>query len=125
MSTTTLTESTTARLDADTQERQRAVAQTILQQLGGKRFIAMTGARDLYSDATGLRFALPARFARDGINRIHIALTDLDLYTLTAHRVRGRTGAMPTVTQCAEETHIHVEQLVATFERVTGLTTRL
>lgn len=37
------------------------VANTILHQLGGRRFIAFTGARDLLGDTNSLTFKLPKR----------------------------------------------------------------
>jgi hypothetical protein len=66
------------------------VAQTILEQLGGNRFIAMTGAKNLLSlDAEGgLQFRI-GRGATDGINCVRIELTSADLYTVKFYRVRG------------------------------------
>ncbi len=53
------------------------VAQTILQQLGGRRFMAMTGARAMAAHKDGLSFKLPSNFARHGINYVKITLTDI------------------------------------------------
>jgi hypothetical protein len=103
----------------------RERAEIILEQLGGRRFLAMTGARDLYFDDTGLRFALPNQFALQGINRVQIALTPMDTYTLRAHCVKSKRGGMPTVTLIDEIDGIYWEELAAVFERLTGLRTRL
>ena len=59
------------------------VAQTILQQLGGRMFIAMTGARHLTSSEGGLAFKLPSNFATDGINHVIIRLNWRDTYDVT------------------------------------------
>lgn len=50
------------------------VAQTILSQLGGKRFIAMTGADKLGAGPDYLQFKLPMNITKGGINKIKITL---------------------------------------------------
>lgn len=60
---------------------------TILTQLGGNRFVKMTGARDLVALEDGLQFRLPARFARDSINRVCIKLNAGDLYDVEFGKV--------------------------------------
>lgn len=44
------------------------ISNTILEQLGGGRFVLMTGAKHLVSHSDALSFRLPSRFAKDGIN---------------------------------------------------------
>ncbi|VDB01808.1 hypothetical protein BANRA_05336 [Escherichia coli] len=60
------------------------VATEILKQLGGNRFIAMTGATKFaYFDEKGecgLFFRLPSNFAMKGINLVKIKLTFSDTY---------------------------------------------
>ena len=41
-----------------------SIAQTILQQLGGNAFVAMTGSRNLLDCGSSLRFNLPRIFTR-------------------------------------------------------------
>src|ERR1700686_4088722 len=65
------------------------VAETILVQLGGNRFMAMTGARNFLADGNALRFRLPSNFAQHGINAVTIRLNGRDLYDVTFSRVRG------------------------------------
>jgi hypothetical protein len=50
------------------------VAETILEQLGGKRFIVMTGAKHFAADGNALRFRLPSNFAKSGINAVTISI---------------------------------------------------
>jgi len=53
------------------------VANTILEQLGGRKFIAMTGARNFVGDFSGLSFRLPGAggYCKDSINCVKIELT--------------------------------------------------
>lgn len=60
------------------------VAQTILQQLGGSRFVAMTGAKNFVSDGNTLRMTLPKNGSR--ANRLWITLNGNDLYDMRFFR---------------------------------------
>jgi len=94
-----------------------AVATTILEQLGGKRFVAMTGAKNFLAVDSGLRFRVPTS---RGINCVSITLEPSDTYRLTAYRVRGTT-----VTKVATRDGVYCDVLAEVFTRVTGLYTRL
>ena len=96
------------------------VAAVILDQLGARRFLAMTGARELVAIAKGLQFKLPANFAKDGVNMIRVELEDSDTYTVTA----GRFRALEFKEKGREEL-IYCDQLQAAFTRLTGLDTHL
>ena len=72
-----------------TAEERKQIAATILAQLGGRRFIVMTGAKNLMSTEYGLSFRLPSRFARDGINYVRIQLTAMDDYAVEFGKVWG------------------------------------
>ena len=111
------------------------IATTILQQLGGKRFEAITGARHFLAIESGLRFHLPSRLAKDGINLVNVTLNDLDLYNVEFVRV-GRTpsvksivlrGAdpLPKSTVVRYLPSVHVEQLLGVFTETTGIYTSL
>lgn len=63
------------------------IAQTILAQLGGNRFLAMTGARLLCDLGDGLAFNLP-RGAKNKANKVCIRLAG-DLYRVTFYSIRG------------------------------------
>lgn len=93
-------------------------AQTILNQLGANRFIAMTGAKQFVNTGNGLQFRLPARFARNGINLVKITLTDADLYDVTYYRARG----MSLVT-VSESQGLYSDILQQDFSEATGLDT--
>jgi len=98
------------------------VANTILTQLGGGRFLAMTGATNLLATNSGLIFQLPARLARDDINKVTITLTPLDLYTLTFYRMDFHTLNIQMVKEYREVTTLDLQHL---FTEATGLGTGL
>ena len=61
-----------------TKEEAKSVAFTILQQLGGNRFMAMTGVKKLgWNDSGVLTFKFPRK---KGLMYCRITLTSLDLY---------------------------------------------
>ena len=99
-------------------------AETILAQLGGPKFLAMTGARNLLSDERSLSLSLPRGFARDGINRVTIALSEADLYTATFYRV-GTARSGYRVEELARVEDLYAEDLRSTFTSKTGLETSL
>lgn len=96
------------------------IAQTILQQLGGGRFITMTGARNLVDHGNALSFRLPSRFAKGGINYVKIELNGLDLYDITFGKVWGTDFKV-----LATEEGLYNDMLIPTFEQTTHLYTSL
>lgn len=98
------------------------VAKTILEQLGGGRFKAMTGAKTFVGGAGTLAFRLPGGrgFCKDGINAVRITLTPADVYDVEFMRIRGLT-----VTTVNKSEGIYAESLRSMFERETGLRTSL
>jgi len=96
------------------------VANVILEQLGGRRFIAMTGARNILGDATSLQLKI-GRGARDGITNLRVEL-DLgsDTYTVTFYRIRGTK-----VAEVADFSMVHGDQLRSIFTSTTGFDTSL
>ncbi|HBN1438472.1 TPA: hypothetical protein L1V51_005448 [Escherichia coli] len=100
------------------------VATEILNQLGGNRFIAMTGAKNFaYFDEDGecgLSFRLPSKFAMNGINLVKIKLTFSDTYQVTFSRVRGVM-----VKEVSTFDNVYCDQLECLFNEQTGLATRL
>ena len=99
------------------------VAATILTQLGGRRFISMTGARDLVGGANYLMFSLPAGLARDGINQIRISLDWTDTYIFEALKVsRGSKMNGDTIKKL---TGVYADDLQEIFTNITGLDTHL
>ena len=67
----------------------KTVAIEILKQLGGNRFIAMTGARNFYATDNGMGFRLPGTMTKDRINFVKITLNGLDLYDLEFKSIWG------------------------------------
>jgi hypothetical protein len=96
------------------------IAATIIDQLGGNRFIAMTGANRFYAFPDGVSFRIPTRSAKNGINSVMITLTPDDLYDIEFGAVR----AMKYTVKSAHE-GIYCDQLVEIFESETGLYTHL
>jgi len=95
------------------------IANTILDQLGGRRFSAMTGAGNAYAGERSVRFSIKAR-AKAGINRVLVELTGNDDYTLTFHKQRGLDCKL-----VQKIVGVHAEELRPMFTRVTGLETSL
>lgn len=96
------------------------VAGVILDQLGARRFLVMTGARDVVATAKGLQFKLPANFATGGVNMVRVELDDSDTYSV----IVGRFRALEFKEKAREEL-IYCDQLQAAFTRLTGLDTHL
>lgn len=97
-------------------------ADTILAQLGGGKFIAMTGANGFIQGGRTLSFKLP-RGARDGINGVSITLTPGDLYDVEFLKVSGGRSYSRKVVR--EVMGVYADQLRSVFTSVTGLETSL
>jgi hypothetical protein len=105
------------------QSKSKAIADIILNQLGGFKFIAMTGARDFLSlGEGGLKFSFPnGRFyTKDNGNMMVIRLNAGDLYDIEYGRVWGAK-----YTKIVEEKDIFCNELQNVFTRLTGLDTHL
>ena len=105
----------------NTKDARLRIAKTILAQLGGNRFIVMTGAKQFVAIEQGLMFTLPARLAKLGINKVRVELAASDTYTMTALKVNARQGDAIEVLQ---ESGVYCDQLEQTFEDLTGVYTR-
>lgn len=96
------------------------IAQTILNQLGGHRFIVMTGAKNLLGSERALAFRLPSRFAKEGINVVRITLNDADLYEVDFQRWHGSAQRFGKRVE-----GVYADQLRAVFTAETGLDTSM
>jgi hypothetical protein len=96
------------------------VANEILNQLGGQRFRAMTGAKSFVGSGDALTFRLPTGLAKDRINCVRITLTPADDYKIETMAIRGLN-----VKPVATEEGVFVDTLRATFKAMTGLDTSL
>jgi hypothetical protein len=100
------------------------IAQTIINQLGGNKFCAMTGAKKFLSGITAdtnnpyVRFRIGANNAK--INEVMISLTPADTYIMLFSRVRG---ANMVVEVRADD--VYADMLQPIFTQATGLYTSL
>lgn len=96
------------------------VARTILEQLGGRRFIAMTGAKNFVGGQYTLTFSLPRGFATNKADKVRVTLTPADLYTVEFFKTR-RLELVP----IASHDGLYAEDLAGLFTAETGLDTHL
>lgn len=88
------------------------IAQEILNQLGGNRFIAMTGAKNLLNGGTYLQFDLGRG------KKVRVNLDPSDTYTVTLYKWNARALECKTV---AERSDVYAENLREVFTDLTGL----
>ena len=93
------------------------VAKEILNQLGGNRFCAMTGAKNFGAGQNSLSMKLTKNAS--GANYLIITLTPMDTYKMEFISIRG---AKRTVKK--ELNNIYNDQLQTMFTDVTGLYTK-
>ena len=106
------------------------VPKVILEQLGGGRFLAMTGAKKLVGDNNTLRMTLPRNGSK--ANRLWITLNGKDLYDMRFFRHRNgrinlKTGELiPDKDDCEKVFNdIFCDQLQEIFTMYTGMYTHL
>jgi len=120
-----------------------SVADTILEQLGGNKFVAMTGSKNFVSGGSSLSMKLAGNKSR--ANRLKITLTALDDYTMEFIRItkprveideskikslqeigEGAVTFVPGKLEKIETVSgVFCDQLQEVFTRVTGLDTSL
>ena len=110
-----------------------ALAQTILQQMGGNKFLVMTGCKDLVWDDKNstLRMSIPRNGSK--ANRLWVTYNwGSDTYTVrffryTAPRLNSKTyeWSDEKITEVAEFKEIYFDQLQELFTEVTKMYTRL
>ena len=103
-----------------TQTTDLAVADMILAQLGGRRFSAMTGARDFLGGPDALQFSIPRNASK--ANKVRIVLAGDDTYTVEFWSVRRHGLDCRQVYGLAG---VYCDQLREIFEAQTGLRTSL
>jgi hypothetical protein len=92
------------------------IATEILNQLGGNKFVAMTGAKNLMADNNSLQFKLPTKFAKNNINFVRVTLDPSDTYTVQFFNYRGLN-----LKKIEEASSVYCDQLQDIFTSVTGL----
>jgi len=104
------------------------VAQTILVQLGGRRFLAMTGAKNLIGDEKSLSMRLPRGFAGNGIDYLTIRLEWDDTYTVESFKEKRTKSDAPQKAELemvGRSTNVYCDVLQQVFTSLTGLYTHL
>jgi len=94
-------------------------AQTILNQLGGNRFVAMTGCSNFGSTPNSLSFKLP----RGKATHCTVTLDASDTYTVEFVKCNMRAVVYRQVV--AETSGVYADQLTELFTGATGLYTSL
>ena len=97
-------------------------AQIMLAQLGGNKFVVMTGAKDFTVSDTGLSFKIGRNCK--GINAVKIDLNWMDLYDMEFMTIRQK-GGVPEITRLATANDVYCDMLQDVFTENTGLYTHL
>ena len=105
------------------------VAEIILQQLGGRRFVAMTGSKNFFTNGNDLCMSLSKNSSK--ANRLQITLDPDDTYTMrffryTAPRLNKKTFEYSDekITEINRFENVYCDQLQDLFTLETGLLTR-
>lgn len=106
------------------------VAEIILRQLGGGKFIAMTGAKQLIAGENRLGMLLPKNASK--ANRLVIVLDADDTYTMRFYRFTAGRVNRKTLTYIEEKIEevksvhgVYCDMLQDVFTKVTGMHTHL
>lgn len=102
------------RIGSKKETLQESVANEIFKQLGGNKFVTMTGAKNLISGNDYLSFRIPK--AKDGLNFVKIVLNQQDTYNIEFGKVYGATYR---IVKTIDD--IDVSNLKETFTENTGL----
>jgi len=94
------------------------IAKTILHQLGGNKFIVMTGANNFIATENGLRMNI--RRNKSGAKWLSITLNGNDLYDLEFSGIKKKDYHV-----FKSYNDVYNDQLCQIFEAVTGYYTRL
>ena len=90
----------------------------VLRQLGGGRFIAMTGAKNFGTDGKSLTFKIGRN--SKGVNFVRIKLTSMDLYDIEFLQVRAGKIKIK-----SKAKRVYADQLGKMFKKNTGMNVRL
>lgn len=106
------------------------VANIILEQLGGNKFLAMTGANHLIADGNTLRMTLTKNCSR--ANRLYITLDGDDTYTMRFFRFTAGKLNKKTYEWTEDKTEdiktvngVYCDMLQDIFTATTGMATSL
>jgi len=93
---------------------------TIIKQLGGQKFIMMTGAKQFVSDSEKQRIFFKIGRNSGGVNMVEIKLNGLDLYDMKFLWV-----SVKGIKTIKEYGSVYYDQLQSLFTSVTGMYTSL
>ena len=96
------------------------IAQTILAQLGGNKFLAMTGAKNLMHSPNSLTMKIPARAAKNKATHCIETLNGTDTYDVRFLKIRGCN-----ISDLPSASDVYAENLAETFTYYTGMYTSL
>jgi hypothetical protein len=106
------------------------IANEILKQLGGNKFITMTGSKNFLAIENGISMKLTRNGSK--ANMLEIKLNGKDLYDVRFYRYSGGRMNMKTLAVSPVKfedveviNDVYFDQLQEIFTRVTGLYTRL
>ncbi|MCB5201690.1 hypothetical protein LH464_04255 [Neorhizobium sp. T786] len=94
------------------------VAETILAQLGGNKFRAMTGAKSFVGGSDLLQFDLPRGFAANKATKVRITLDVSDTYTMAFYQWNAKKLDMK---QLSEIPGVYADDIRRIFTSETGL----
>jgi hypothetical protein len=95
----------------------KTVACEILKQLGGRRFIAMTGASNMGCDNNSMSMKIMRNSAK--VTHVKIELTVMDVYKMTFYNCSRDLKVI------AERENVYNDMLQDVFTSITGLNTSL
>jgi len=95
-------------------------AQDVLKQLGGNKFVAMTGAKQFVQDKSKKQLMFRIGRNSKSINYIRITLNGKDLYDIEFIRLRGSNAKV-----VAKHNDVYNDQLQKIFTKETGMYTSL
>lgn len=99
------------------------IAKRILEQMGGRRFAAMTGSKDFIGLRNGLQMSLARN--KTSANRLKVILDeDTDTYTMYFYRQSMTKHFDIKVKEIAKYEGVYFDMLQDIFTQVTGLYTR-
>ena len=99
-----------------TVQTDKTVAVEILKQLGGNRFIVMTGAKNFCCDNNSICFKLPGTLTKNRINYVKIKLNVMDTYDVEFVSIWGAN-----IKTIAKVDGIYNDMLQDTVANYTGL----
>lgn len=99
-------------------EYKMTISETILTQLGGQKFIAMTGAKNFISEKSALSMKIGKN--NKNITHVKIELTPLDTYKIIFYKIRGVNIKIQN-----KISGIYADMLQQIFTEKTGLNTYL